>query len=68
MRKCSRMHEILESFDIVIVICECCGSVINMYGVLKDCGSVIVGCEYNRSVVDVYGNKLQEGECGFRAE
>ena len=58
------MNEILESFGSVIVVFECCGSVINMYGVLKDCGSVLVVCEYNRSVVDVYGNKLQEGECG----
>jgi hypothetical protein len=28
---------ILESCGSIIVVCECCGSVINMYGVLKNC-------------------------------
>ena len=42
------MYDILESCGSVKVVCECCGSVINMYeGVLKNCGSVIVVCEYN---------------------
>ena len=54
------MYEFLESFGSVIVICECCGSVINMYGVLKNCGSVIVVCGYNGNVVDVYEDKLGE--------
>ena len=36
------VYEILESFGSVIVFCECCKSVINMYGVLNNCGSVIV--------------------------
>ena len=43
----------------MLVVFECCGSVMNMYGVLKICGSVIVFCEYNESVVDVYGDKLR---------
>ena len=51
------MYGVLESCGNVIVICECCGSVINMYGVLKNCGSVIVICEYNKDVVDVYEDK-----------
>ena len=58
----------LESCKFVIVVCECCGSVMNMYGVLKDCWSVIVVCEYNESEVDVYGDKWKEGECGYREE
>jgi hypothetical protein len=41
----------------VKVVCECCGSVINMYGVLKNCGSVLVNCECNGSVVDVFGDE-----------
>ena len=44
---------LLKSFGNVIVVCECYGSVINMYEVLKSCGSVIVVCAYNGSEVDV---------------
>ena len=51
------MYGVLKSFVSIIVVCECCGSVINMYDVLKNCGSVIVFCEYNESVVDVYWDK-----------
>ena len=46
--------EVLCWFVSVMLVCECYGSVINMYGVLKNCGSVIVVCEYNGSEVDVY--------------
>ena len=53
------MYEILESCGSVIVVCKCCGSVINMYGVLKNCGNVIVVCGYNGNVVDVYEDKLR---------
>jgi hypothetical protein len=41
------------------VVCECLGSVVNMYGVLKNCESVIVVCEYNGSVVVVYGINIK---------
>jgi hypothetical protein len=52
------VYEILESCCSVMVVCECCGSVISMYEVLKSCGSVMVVCEYNGIVMDVYGDKL----------
>ena len=42
------VYGVLESCKLVIVVCECCGSVINRYEVLKNCGSVIVVCEYNK--------------------
>jgi hypothetical protein len=62
------MYGILESRGSIIVVCECCGSVMNMYKVLKNCGSVIVVCEYKGSVVDVYWEQLKEGECGDEEE
>ena len=40
-----------------MVVCECCGSIINKYEVLKNCGSVKVICEHIESEVDVYGDK-----------
>ena len=52
------MHKSFESFGSVIVLCECCGSVYNMYGVLKNWGSVIVVCGYNGNVMEVYEGKL----------
>ena len=55
--KCCKVLEVL-------VICECCGSVINMYEVLKNCGSVIVVCGCNENEMDVYEDKLMEGEYG----
>jgi hypothetical protein len=54
------MYGVLESCGSVIVVCECCGSVMKMYEVLKNCGSDIVVCEYNGSVVDVYRDELKE--------
>ena len=62
------MYGVLGSCGSVIVVCECCGSVMNMNRVLKNCGSVIVVCEYNGSVVDVYWEQLKEGECGNEEE
>ena len=47
------MYGVLESCKFVIVVCECCGSVMNIYGVLKNCANVIVICKYNGSIVDV---------------
>jgi hypothetical protein len=42
------------------VVCEYCGSVVDMYGVLAKCGRNEVVCEYNRSVVDFYGITKRE--------
>ena len=47
------VYVILKSCASVIVVCECFGSGMNMFGVLKNCGSVIVFCEYNGDVVYV---------------
>ena len=55
------MYKILESCGSVIVVCECCGSVMHMYRVLKSCLVVIVVCEYNESVVDVYRDEFKGG-------
>ena len=39
------------------MVCECCGSVINIYRVLKNCCGVIVVCEYIGSKIGVYGDE-----------
>ena len=38
----------------VIMVCEYCRNIVNVYGILKSCGSVVVVCEYNGSLVGVY--------------
>jgi hypothetical protein len=38
----------------VKVVCEYCGSVVDVYGVLESCKCVKVFCEYIGRVLDVY--------------